>query len=63
MTDFSSGDRLQRAFEGARTEAQINSDLTSQLLSDLAEVQQKAAANVKDLQSQLRTLQASGFLG
>ena len=40
MTDYSSVDRLQQAFDEARVEARTYFDLNSQLLTDLAAVRQ-----------------------
>ena len=51
MTDYSSVDRLQRAFDEAKVEAQTYFDLNSQLLEDLAEAQRKASAEITQLRS------------
>ena len=42
MTEYSSVDRLQQAFDEARVEAGTYFDLNSQLLTDLAAVRQEA---------------------
>ena len=51
MTDYSSVDRLQRAFDKAKVEAQTYFDLNSQLLEDMAEAQRKANAEMTQLRS------------
>ena len=58
MTDYSSVDRLQQAFDEARIEARTFFDLNSQLLTDLAAVRQEAEEAVATLKSQIQTLQA-----
>ena len=57
MTDYSSVDRLQQAFDEARIEARTYFDLNSQLLTDLAAVRQEAEEAVASLKSQIQTLQ------
>ena len=57
MTDYSSVDRLQQAFDEARIKARTYFDLTSQLLTDLAAVRQEAEETVAALKSQIQTLQ------
>ena len=57
MTDYSSVDRLQQAFDEARIEARSYFDLNSQLLTDLAAVRQEAEEAVTALNSQIQTLQ------
>ena len=57
MTDYSSVDRLQQAFDEARIEARTYFDLNSQLLTDLAAVRQEAEEAVAALKSQIQTLQ------
>ena len=51
MTDYSSVDRLQRAFDEAKIEAQTYFDLNSQLLEDMAEAQRKTNAEMTQLRS------------
>ena len=58
MTDYSSVDRLQKAFDEARIEARTFFDFNSQLLTDLAAVRQEAEEAVATLKSQIQTLQA-----
>ena len=58
MTDFSSVDRLQQAFDEARVEARTYFDLNSQLLTDLATVRQEAEEEAAALQQQIQALQA-----
>ena len=58
MTDYSSVDRLQQAFDVARIEARTYFDLNSQPLTDLAAVRQEAEEAVATLKSQIQTLQA-----
>ena len=58
MTDYSSVDRLQQAFDEARIEARTYFDLNSQLFTDLAAVRQEAEEAVATLKSQIHTLQA-----
>ena len=57
MTDYSSVDHLQQAFDEARVEACTYFDLNSQLLSDLAAVRQEAEEAVASLKAQIQTLQ------
>ena len=57
MTDYSSVDRLQQAFDEARVEARTYFDLNSQLLTDLAAVRQEAEEAVAALKTQIQTLQ------
>ena len=52
MTDYSSVDRLQRAFDEAKVEAQTYFDLNSQLLEDMAEAQRQASAEITQLRSE-----------
>ena len=52
MTDYSSVDRLQRAFEEAKVEAQTFFYLNSQLLKDMAEAQRQASAEIAQLRSE-----------
>ena len=56
MTDYSSVDRLQRAFDEAKVEAQTYFDLNSQLLEDMAEAQRKANAEITQLRSENEAL-------
>ena len=56
VTDFSSVDRLQRAFEEAKVEAQTYFDLNSQLLEDMAEAQRQASAEITQLRSEHEAL-------
>ena len=56
MTDYSSVDRLQRAFDEARVEAQTYFDVNSQLLEDMAEAQRQASAEIKQLRSEHEAL-------
>ena len=58
MTDYSSVDRLQQAFDEARIEARTYFDLNSQLLTDLAAVRKEAEEAVAALNAQVKTLQA-----
>ena len=51
MTDYSSHDRLQRAFDEANFEAQTYFDLNLQLLEDMAEFQRQAIAEIVQLRS------------
>ena len=57
MTDYSSVDRLQQAFDEARIEARTYFDLNSQLLADLAAVRQGAEEAVASLKTQIQTLE------
>ena len=57
MTDYSSVDRLQQAFDEARIEARTYFDLNSQLLTDLAAVRQEAEEAVASLKTQIQALQ------
>ena len=57
MTDYSSVDRLQQAFDEARIEARTYFDLNSQLLTDLAAVRKEAEEAVAALNAQVKTLQ------
>ena len=57
MTDYSSVDRLQQAFNEARIEARTYFNLSSQLLTDLAAVRQEAEESVAALKTQIKTLQ------
>ena len=52
MTDFSSVDRLHRAMDKARIEAQTYFDLNTQFLTDLSESQQTAEQELAALRSQ-----------
>ena len=56
MTQYSSVDHLQRAFEEAKVEAQTYFDLNSQLLGDLAEAQRQASAEITQLRSEHEAL-------
>ena len=56
MTDYSSVDRLQRAFDDAKVEAQTYFDLTSQLLEDMAEAQRQASAEITQFRSEHEAL-------
>ena len=56
MTDYSSVDRLQRAFDEAKFEAQTYFDLNSQLLEDMAEAQRQASAEITQLRSEHEAL-------
>ena len=56
MTDYCSVDRLQRAFDEAKVEAQTYFDLTSQLLEDMAEAQRQASAEITQLRSEHEAL-------
>ena len=56
MTDYSSVDRLQRAFDEAKVEAQTYFDLNSQLLEDMAEAQRQAGAEITQLRSEHEAL-------
>ena len=56
MTDYSSVDRLQRAFEEAKVETQTYFDLKSQLMEDMAEAQQQASAEITQLRSEHEAL-------
>ena len=58
MTDYTSVDRLQQAFDEARIGARTYFDLNSQLLTDLAAVRQEAEEAVAALKTQNQTLQA-----
>ena len=51
MTDYSSVNRLQRAFDEAKVETQTSFDLNSQLLEDMAEAQRQASAEITQLPS------------
>ena len=55
-TDYSSVDRLQRAFDEAKFEAQTYFDLNSQLLEDMAEAQRQASAEITQLRSEHEAL-------
>ena len=57
MTDYSSVDRLQQAFDEAKVEARTYFDLNSQLLTDLAVVRQEAEDAVASLRTQIQVLQ------
>ena len=57
MTDYSSVDRLQQAFDEARVEARTYFDLNSQLLTDLAAIRQEAEEAVASLKTQIQALQ------
>ena len=57
MTDYTSVDRLQQAFDEARVAARTYFDLSSQLLTKLAAVPQEAEKAVAALQTQIQTLQ------
>ena len=54
MTDYSSVDRLQQAFDEARIEARIYFDLISQLLTDPAAVRQEAEEAVASLKAKFK---------
>ena len=54
MTDYSSVDRLQQAFDEARVEARKYFDLNSQLLTDLAAVRQEDEEAAASLQTQIQ---------
>ena len=56
MTDYSSVDRLQRAFDESKFEAQTYFDLNSQLLEDMAEAQRQASAEITQLRSEHEAL-------
>ena len=56
MTDYSSVDRLQRAFDEAEVETQTYFDLNSQLLEDMAEAQRQASAEITQLRSEHEAL-------
>ena len=56
MTDYSSVDRLQRAFVETKVEAQTYFDLNSQLLEDMAEAQRQASAEITQLRSEHEAL-------
>ena len=56
MTDYSSVDRLQRAFDEAKVEAQTYFDLYSRLLEDMAEAQRQASAELMQLRSEHEAL-------
>ena len=56
MTDYSSVDRLQRAFDEAKVEAQTYFDLNSQLLEDMAEAQRQASAEIIQLRCEHEAL-------
>ena len=56
MTDYSSVDRLQRAFDEAKAEAQTYFDLNSQLLEDMAEARRQASAELTQLRSEHEAL-------
>ena len=63
MTDYSSMDRLQQAFDEARVGAQTYFDLNSQLLTDLAAVRQEAEEAVAASRTQIQALQEDkGYL-
>ena len=57
MTDYSSLDRLQQAFDDARVEAGTYFDRNSQFLKDLAAVRQEAEETDAALKTQIQTLQ------
>ena len=57
MTDYSSVDSLQQAFDEARVEAQTHFDINFQLLTDLAVVRQEVEEAVAALNTQTQTLQ------
>ena len=52
MTDYSSVDRLQRAFDEVKVEAKTYFDFNSQLLEDMAEAQRQASAEFTQLRSE-----------
>ena len=56
MTDYPSVDRLQRAFDEAKVEAQTYFDRNSQLLEDMAEAQRQASAKITQLRSEHEAL-------
>ena len=56
MTDYSSVDRLQRAFDEAKVEAQTYFDLNSQLLEDMVEAQRQASAEITQRHSEHEAL-------
>ena len=56
MTDYSSVDRLQQAFNEARIEARTYFDLNSQLLTDIATVRQEADEAVAALKTSIETI-------
>ena len=56
MTDYSSVDLLQRAFDEAKIEPQTYFDLNSQLLEDMAEAQRQASAELTQLRSEHEAL-------
>ena len=56
LTDYSSVDRLQRAFDEAEVEAQTYFDLNSQLLEDMAEAQRQASVEITQLRSEHEAL-------
>ena len=58
MTDNSSVDRLQQAFDETRIEVRTYFDLNSQLLTDLAAVRREAEETVASLKTQNQTLRA-----
>ena len=57
MTDYSSVDRLQQAFDEARIEVRTYFDMNSQLLTALAAVRQEAEEAVAASKTQIQTLQ------
>ena len=57
ITDYSSVDRLQQAFDEARVKARTYFDLDSQLLTDPAAVRQEAEEAVASLKTQIQALQ------
>ena len=57
MTDYTSVDHLQQAFDEARNEARTYFDLNSQLLTDMAAVRQEAEEAVAPFKAQIQTLQ------
>ena len=56
MTDYSSVDRLQRAFDEAKVESQTYFDFNSQLLENMAEAQRQASAELTELRSEHEAL-------
>ena len=57
MTNLSSVDRLQHAYEETKVEAKTYIDLNSQLLTDMAAVRQAAHVEVAALKTQIVSLQ------
>ena len=56
MMDYSSVDRLRRAFDEVKVEAQTYFDLNSQFLEDLAEAQRQTSAEITQLRSEHEAL-------